>query len=147
MSENHNDIVTQEAARLAARLRRKLQKMGIQLSGDKFLDRLPVDMTDVYFICVSYQDAVQRFLSLADGSGSQEVLKIVWELEQHLFIHLPYHYKPMAKGLSKLEIAVEPNQHTREQLALERLHAVRGKLSKKIGSSKSLSRPRRTSRT
>lgn len=147
MGEKKKEKLVAETVSLAARLRIKLQNKGIKLSGDTFLDRLPVDMADIYFICASYQDAVQRFLALSDGSDSREVLKIIWELEQHLFIHLPYHYKSIAKGLSKLETAVEPNEDVREQLALERLLAVSDELSKTIRTSTHVSRRRRTRRT
>jgi hypothetical protein len=147
VSKKKDDKLIAETVRLAARLRIKLQNMGIHLAEDTFLDRLPVDMADVYFICASYQDAVQRFLALTDGSDPREVLKIIWDLEQHLFIHLPYHYKSIAKGLSKLETAVEPSEDAREQLALERLMAISDELSKTIQTSTPGSRRRRTPRT
>jgi hypothetical protein len=144
VSKKKDEKLVAETVRLAAQLRIKLQNMGVHLSDDTFLDRLPVDVADVYFICASYQDAVQRFLALSDGSNPREVLKIIWELEQHLFIHLPYHYKSIAKGLSKLETAVEPSEDAREQLALERLMAIGDKLSEAIRTSTPTSRRRRT---
>jgi hypothetical protein len=116
MSKNKQNNPTKdiEPVRMAADLRRKLLELGVDFSKHKSLDRLPVDLTDVYMICAQYQCLTQKLLAMTDPIDSNEVLKILFEIEQHLFDHLSYHYKPLAKGLEQLSKVIEPDKKKRE---------------------------------
>lgn len=117
MRKKEQDVLetSEELVTLAGDLRHKLQELGFDLSKKKALDRLPVDMADIYFICVNYQRLVDSFLALRDEANPQNVLKIIIEIEQHFYDHLSYHYKPLSKGLKELIKLVEPDKKKREK--------------------------------
>lgn len=113
-----------EAGKMAADVRHKLLGLGIDFSKHKSLDRLPVDLTDVYIICAKYQSLVNQFLAMTEPVESTAVLKIIFEIEQHLFDHLSHHYKPLAKGLEQLTKVIEPNKKKRESFIMDYFEAL-----------------------
>jgi hypothetical protein len=108
-----------DVVKLASDLRRLLVDLGVDPSSDESLDRLPVDMTDVYVICANYKRLIDELLFLNRGSETSRVLNIIFEIEEHLYSHLPNHYKPLSRGLRKLVGAVEPNRIKRNHAVTE----------------------------
>jgi hypothetical protein len=46
------------------KLRAKLYQLGLDLSKNKFTDRLPTDLADIYSICAVYQSLIDKLLNL-----------------------------------------------------------------------------------
>jgi hypothetical protein len=110
------DEDARRVCRMADRLCVKFGRLGVSLSGSKDLNRLPVDLTDMYFICENYQRLVRRLLTVPNEGASEDIIRIIFDIESHLYDHLPNHYKPLAKGLKVLTNAIEPDEEKLEAL-------------------------------
>lgn len=120
----------EEVTRMAAELRQKLQNIGIEVSGHKALDRLPVDLTDVYVICANYQHLVENLLAMPESPDPEDVLRIILKIEQHLYDHLSYHYKPLRTGLERLLKTIEPDEQRREDFLYRYFNEMVGSVKK-----------------
>lgn len=121
MVRKKHALNNEQISQMAIELRLKLQELGIDLSKQKALSRLPVDMTDVYCICANYMDLINAFLTTPKRAQPKDFLKIVFEIEQHLYDHLSYHYKPLRRELKKLTKVIEPDEEKREEFLLNYL--------------------------
>src|SRR5262249_33653339 len=99
--------------RIATTVRVELSKVA-DLKNDSTLDRLPVDIADVYEVCQAYVRLVDELLVLSKPWPKKRTLRLIKEMNTHLFVHLPYHYKPLPRGLERLETTLQPKKSARE---------------------------------
>jgi hypothetical protein len=132
---------------MTARLRVKLGQLGISLSESKTLDRLPVDLSDIYFICENYQRLVRKLLRVPNEGASEDIIRIIFDIESHLYDHLPNHYKPLARGLKALTNAVEPDEEKLEALTEKLFFKSMEEIDRVIASWKQKDQPSPTKRT
>lgn len=118
---------------MAADVRHKLQALGVDAARNKSLNRLPVDITDVYVVCASYQHLVDTLLTTPKNVEARDVMKIILQIEQHLYHHLPHHYQPLRKGLERLLSAIEPDEKRREEFYERYLNELTGRVLSKEG--------------
>jgi hypothetical protein len=114
-------LLPKEVVCLARDIRRKLNELSGDISTDKSLDHLPVDLTDVYVVCLNYQILIDSLLAIDSRSGTKEAVDIFSAIYENLFIHLPHHYKKLPKELETLSIRLEPDKRKREEAADARL--------------------------
>ena len=100
-----------EVVKLAADLRNKLTKLGVNFKPDVPLDAVPVHLADIYEVSVAFQNLIDRLLDLP-ASRSKEATQLMEEIDHHLYDHLPYHLKHLPKGLDDLTRALK-RKHTR----------------------------------
>lgn len=86
---------------IADKLRKNFIASEIKLK-NKNKDRLPVDLTDVYTICVECKFLIEELLKVENWTNTESLRKIVQGIEDQLYTHLPYHYKPLQKRLGKI---------------------------------------------
>jgi hypothetical protein len=130
---------------LASTLRLRLNQVA-NLKGDSALDRLPVDIADIYEVCLCYVQTVDELIALPQPWSKEQALSLLSDIYTDLYIHLPYHYKRLPKGLKKLATSLEPNEGKREELADRRLKStlLKGKrLMRRLKSSEGSSSPKR----
>ncbi|MFK5950275.1 MAG: hypothetical protein QM500_16065 [Methylococcales bacterium] len=58
--------------------------------------QLFIDLADIHEICRSYQNAIDRILLSDDREMIAEILN---DIDNELFVHLPYHFKSLKKLL------------------------------------------------
>jgi hypothetical protein len=107
-------LEARDIVHLAAQLRCKLTKIGIDLNKNKPLDRLPVDLADIYLICSNYIALIQSLIELENLQDTFQTQSIIFEIQQNLYVHLPSHYKPLAQGLEKALKEIEPDKRKRQ---------------------------------
>ena len=145
MVQDKRQLRTKDIVGLANALRHDLAQVA-DLENNPTLDRLPVDIADIYEGCLSYMQLVDELLALRKPWDRQHVLRLLADIYDQLFVHLPTHYKRLPRGLNKLAIALEPNRSRREALADRRLRStlLKGKtIIKKLKAQEALPSPKR----
>lgn len=94
-------LAANQVVKNAHKLRENLNASEIKLK-DKSNHRLPVDLTDVYTICVDCKYFIEQLMKEETWIDTEKLRKIIHQIQIQLFQHLPYHYKPLKKTLEKI---------------------------------------------
>lgn len=94
-------ISSKRVVAIAKKLRENLNASEIDFK-NKSKDRLPVDLTDVYTICVNCKFLIEQLLEEKNWTETENLRKLIHEIQNQLFTHLPYHYRPLEKTLEKI---------------------------------------------
>ena len=97
---------SEELVELAGKLRSKLLEMDLDLQSNPLLDSVPIHLADVFEICANYQCLIERLLALPAHPPKAEVDRFVDDIRYHLYEHLPYHLKRLAKVLNDLKMPI-----------------------------------------
>lgn len=71
-----------------------------------------VDLADIHEICRAYLAAVDRIIS-SEFEDLEALQDILYEIDSHLFEHLPYHLKSLKKLLPKVIKSIEKTKRKR----------------------------------
>ncbi|SRR6266508_338284 len=116
-----------EIGDLASAIRAKIGQVADPIK-DPALDRLPVDLADVYEVCSGYMRIIDELLTLSEPWPKERVLALLGDIYAQLYVHLPFHYKRLPRGLETLAVALEPDEEKREALADQRLRTTLSKV-------------------
>ena len=94
-----------------------LQKENLSKKGLKSLNKLPVDLADIYGICVACISAIEEMGNEMVWGDKRKLAKVITEIQRHLYVHLPNHYKSLEKSLEILLKEVDTDEYIMERLA------------------------------
>lgn len=109
-------IHPEQVVQMADNLRNNLNSSPLKLK-NKQHHRLPVDLTDVYTICLDCTHLIEQLMKEENWIDTAKLRKIIFDLESQLFTHLPYHYKPLKKTLDKIYRQITTEKDNENDLA------------------------------
>jgi hypothetical protein len=75
---------------------------------DEHVDRLPVNLADVYMICRKSERLISELQNRSTWENPTALRTIVDSLQSELFIHLKYHYESLNVGLKAIHERMLP---------------------------------------
>lgn len=99
-----------QVVELAANLRNKLTQLGIKFKPETDLDGVPVHLADIYEISLAYQSLIDELLELRPSEWRQAQL-LIQQIDNHLYEHLRYHLKHLAKAIDDLTKGLKPTKN------------------------------------
>lgn len=133
MTTKDNDDVfdqsmTEDTVELANKIRLNLGIIWEISESDEHVDRLPVNLADVYMICRKSESLIEELRSASVWENSEELRRVVREIQSELFIHLEYHYESLRTGLEAITERILPPE-TEEEL----MDSIESRVNKALG--------------
>jgi hypothetical protein len=117
--KNVSEDMAEEIVQLVGKLQRKFKDLGINLSEEESLFRIPFDMATVYSTSTNYLNLIETLLALPNNSETEDVLRVIYEIESTFYLHMKYRQRKILKGMKRLAELIEPDENKREEFALK----------------------------
>jgi hypothetical protein len=131
-TNDYQDSADQQMAKdtveLANKISQNLGSVWKSFDKDEHVDRLPVNLADVHFICKRSELLISKLQQSSAWNNPPELRQIIQALQSELFTHLEYHYESLRSGLEAVTKQLLPEE-TEEEL----LESIERKVNDALG--------------
>jgi FKBP-type peptidyl-prolyl cis-trans isomerase (trigger factor) len=107
---------TEEITNLASDICNNLQNLNLSKAQLKKLNKLSVDLADIYEICVNCKLLIEKIKGKELWASNEKLAEILVEIQSNLYVHLPNHYKSLSKALQILLDEVDNDEYATQRL-------------------------------